>query len=58
VAYCIDEAVGYFGSYVENKMDKVKAKNDKAKAAKAENVLRRYLGMKQKFRDISELQQR
>jgi hypothetical protein len=54
-AYCLDEAVGYFGSYVEARMDEVKAKNAKTKAAKQENVLRKYTGQKQKFRDIMEL---
>lgn len=55
VAYCVDEAVGYFGTYVEDKIRNVKGKNDKVKAAKADNLLRKYLGMKQQFRDIGEL---
>ena len=55
MAYCVDEAIGHFGSTIEQAMDKVKGKNAKTKRAKAENVLRRYLGLKQQFRDASEL---
>jgi hypothetical protein len=54
-AYCLDEAVGYFGSYVEARMDEVKAKNEKTKAAKRDNVLRKYTGQKMKYRDIMDL---
>jgi hypothetical protein len=55
LAYCVDEAVGYFGSHIEQALDEVKGKNDKIKNSKRENLLRKYLGLKAKHRDIMEL---
>lgn len=52
VAYCFDESVGYMGTYIEGEIDGVKAgKNEAITRGKKENVLRKYLGMPQKFRD-------
>lgn len=57
-AWCLDEAVQMFGAEVESEMDAARDRrkgNAKQKAAAAENMLRKMLGMKQKFRDITEL---
>lgn len=54
-AFCVDEAVYYFGEYVKEKMEEVKGKTKAQRRGKAENVLRKYLGEKPKFRDISEI---
>jgi hypothetical protein len=57
-AYCFDEACGHFGNYVSQAMDeameKSKSKNEAQKRGAADNVLRRYLGLPQKFRDIGQ----
>ena len=61
-AYCLDEAVSFFGSACEKAMDDARrsgGKNTKQtpaqEAAKAENALRRMLGVPQKFRSLREL---
>lgn len=55
VAYCFDEACLTFGSAVEEAMGAVKAKNERLRRGKAENVLRKFIGIQPKYRDISEL---
>lgn len=38
-AYCLDEAIGFFGSWVEGELDKVKAKTPEQVAKKREGKL-------------------
>jgi len=54
-AYCFDEAVHYFGSYVTTAVEQAKGKTEQQRKGAAENILRKYLGMPTKFRDIGEL---
>lgn len=54
-AYCLDEAVWYFGNEVENRVrsaSKSKGKSDteKKQQARANNELRKCLGLGMKFR--------
>lgn len=63
-AWCFDEAVAVFGASCEEAMTQARRppKNTKLNAdqldARADNALRRMLGMKQKFRSIHDLSRR
>jgi len=48
--WCFDDVVEVFGQAIEAAMAEVKGKNEKANAGRRENVLRKFLGMDQKFR--------
>lgn len=48
--WCFDEAVQVFGQEIEYEVSQVKGKNEKTVAGRKENVLRRFLGLEQKFR--------
>lgn len=54
VAYCFDQACTYLGTTVEAAMDDVKQgkKSSKQLAGAKENVMRKMLGMEQKFAPI------
>lgn len=61
-AFCFDEAVTEFGLACEAEMDRArkpgkgkKKQSDAQLNAKAENALRKMLGIKQKFADIRSL---
>ncbi len=56
VAYCLDEALSHFGKEVEEAMQNVKGKTEAIKRGKAENVLRSYMGLDPKYRNVGELQ--
>lgn len=43
VAYCFDQAIGYWGVAIESAMDEVEGKNAKDTAAKRQAVLKRFL---------------
>jgi hypothetical protein len=47
-AYCLDQAVGYFGRTVEAELDKVEGKNRDETEQKRSRVLDRYLGNTEK----------
>lgn len=51
-AYCFDEAVDYFGREVEAAMHAVKGKNERVNAGRRENVLRKFLGLEQRFAPV------
>lgn len=52
VAYCLDEAVQYFGSTVQADMESVEGSSEALRRGAALNVLRRYLGEPEQYRDI------
>lgn len=58
LAWCVDDAVYEFGTACEEAMESARG-NKKGTAAQkngaAENALRRMLGVRQKYRDITEL---
>jgi hypothetical protein len=54
-AYCFDEACTHFGETITIAMEQAKGKTDAQKRGNAENILRKYLGLPQKFRDIGQL---
>ncbi len=58
VAFCFDEACLAFGAAVEAAIGEVESKNERAKAAMQENVLRKYIGLPMKFRDAMDLVRR
>lgn len=43
VAYCLDQAINYWGKTIENDLDKVEGKNDKDTENKRKAVLNGYL---------------
>lgn len=51
-AFCFDEACTFFGDTVSLAMEQAKGKTDAQKRGAAENILRKYLGLQPKFRDI------
>lgn len=54
-AYCFDEACHFFGATVSDAMSQAKGKTEEQRRGNAENILRSYLGLQRKFRDIGEL---
>lgn len=46
-AFCLDEAIWVFGSYVESELDKIKGKTEKQIANKKEAKLKTLLGAKE-----------
>lgn len=54
-AYCLDEAVAYFGNRVTDEVGKIKDKNDKTQERKRRNKLLQLLGVpaEQRFRQIA-----
>jgi hypothetical protein len=54
VSYCVDEAVGSWGMYVENELDKIEGKNGKDTARKQHNKLLQLLDAPsdQRFRSL------
>jgi hypothetical protein len=50
-AWCLNEAIHHFGTEIEAAISKAKGRNEKARAANAENILRQHLGLAKKFRD-------
>jgi hypothetical protein len=43
IAYCLDQVVGEFGSYVRHELEKVQGKTDKEVEGRRELMLRRLL---------------
>ena len=44
VAYCLDQAVGYFGRTLQAELDSVDEKDEKTAEHKRRRILERYLG--------------
>lgn len=51
VAFCFDESIFYFGSYIEGELNKIEAKSQKEARGKQRAVLRRLLMNRSRFRD-------
>jgi hypothetical protein len=50
-AYCLDTACGEWGRAIEGALEGVEGKTKKEVAVKSERVLRKWLGMAQRYRD-------
>jgi hypothetical protein len=44
IAYCLDQAVGFFGRHLQAELDRVEAKNQSEAEWKQRQILDRYLG--------------
>lgn len=44
VAFCVDQAIGYFGRVVEAELEAVEGKTDTERSQKRDRVLQRYIG--------------
>ena len=53
-AYCLDEAVAWFGTHIESELDKIEGKNARETAFKRETLLKRILGGRPQYADPSE----
>lgn len=51
LAYCVDNAVFAFGSEVDGELKSIEAKNKQEAKTKQRSVMRRWLGLPQKFRN-------